>query len=91
MGMDAPQVEIKAYRKFKSSLIIGGVDMAEEVKKEAKKGLGPVIKVLVGVILIVLGAAALINWWWAVWTLIRGCLGFILMLVGVMFLAVAKE
>lgn len=68
--------------------------MAEEEKKESCKyseSLKTVGKVLIGVILIIIGAYLCLRWWWPLRALIQGCLGPFLILVGLVFIAIAKE
>lgn len=68
--------------------------MAEEEKKEKKptkqiamKGL----KVILGLVLLVGGIALIYVLWPSVWTLIKGAIGVIVLLAGVVCLAIAKE
>ena len=68
--------------------------MAEEGKKEAcsaMTGLKTIGKILVGVILILLGILLCLRWRLALLMLIKGCLGPFLILVGLVFIAIAKE
>jgi hypothetical protein len=63
--------------------------MAEEKKSGtgAKAGL----KYLLGVVLVALGAGALIKFWPEVLMLIQACIGPFLLLAGVITIAIAKE
>lgn len=68
--------------------------MAEEEKKEtpkASENLKMLGKYLIGILLIVIGGA--LGWAWrgALIELIKGCLGLFLILVGLVFVAIAKE
>jgi len=67
--------------------------MTEE-KKEACKCSGKAkaaFKMLVGAIILVLGLFLCVKWWGALKLLIAGCLGPILILVGLVVIAIAKE
>ncbi len=48
------------------------------------------IKVIIGVVLVVLGLAAVIYWWPELRDLIKGCLGLFLIMVGAIVIAIAK-
>lgn len=66
--------------------------MAEEIKKDqGKKGLATVIKVILGVVFLILGGAAILGWWSYLLTIIKGCIGLFLLLAGIITLAIAKE
>jgi len=66
--------------------------MAEEAKNvEAKKGLATFFKVILGIIFLVLGAAAILSWWGILLMIIKGCIGLFLVLAGIITLAIAKE
>jgi fatty acid desaturase len=72
--------------------------MAEETtttttqeKKEPSKALKTLLKLIAGLALIVLGIMAIISWWGSLLILIKGCLGLFMILVGAIFLAIAKE
>ena len=70
--------------------------MAEEVKQEEKKcdmkkTMSTVLKVLLGLVFLALGALAIIKWWPDLLTLIKGGIGLFLLLAGVITLAIAKE
>lgn len=70
--------------------------MAEEVKQEEKKTepknvFSTVLKVLLGLAFLLLGALAIIGWWSSLITLVRGCVGPFLLLAGIITLAIAKE
>jgi fatty acid desaturase len=70
--------------------------MAEEVKQEEKKGdvkktMSTVLKVLLGLVFLALGALAIIKWWPDLLILIKGGIGLFLLLAGVITLAIAKE
>ncbi len=70
--------------------------MAEEVKQEeckqdAKKIFSTLLKVILGLLFLVLGVAAIINWWGALLLVIKGCIGLFLVLAGIITLAIAKE
>lgn len=71
--------------------------MTEEQKKAtcgcgcASKGVVALFKFLIGIVLIVLGVFLCMRWWLALAVLIKGCLGPVLILIGLVFLAIAKE
>lgn len=70
--------------------------MADEVKQEEKKAEASkvpstILKVILGLALLALGAWAIIIWWSDLLLLIRGCIGLFLILAGVITLAIAKE
>jgi hypothetical protein len=66
--------------------------MAEEAKKvEASKIVSTIIKVIIGLALLILGALAIIRWWPQLLDVVRGCIGPFLLLAGVITLAIAKE
>jgi len=65
--------------------------MAEEKKPGVSAGVKTLTKMLVGIILIVVGIALCIRWFPALAILIKGCLGPFLILLGLVFLAIAKE
>ena len=70
--------------------------MAEEVKQEEKKTdvkkiFSTILKVVLGLVFLALGALAVIRWWGILLMLIKGCIGLFLILAGVITLAIAKE
>jgi fatty acid desaturase len=66
--------------------------MAEEIKKnEVKKIPATLFKVVLGLIFLGLGAAAILQWWVSLLMVIQGCIGLFLILAGVITLAIAKE
>ncbi|MFA5177511.1 MAG: hypothetical protein WC440_05145 [Candidatus Omnitrophota bacterium] len=66
--------------------------MAEEIKKnEAKKIPATLFKVVLGLIFLGLGAAAILKWWMSLLMVIQGCIGLFLILAGIITLAIAKE
>jgi len=62
--------------------------MAEAKAKNAGKA---ALKVVFGLVLLVLGVLAIAVWWQDLLTLIKGAIGIILILAGVVSLAIAKE
>lgn len=59
---------------------------------EEKKKIFPVLsKVVLGLGFLILGLLACFGFWEDLWALIRGFLGPVLLLVGIVFLAVAKD
>jgi hypothetical protein len=71
--------------------------MAEEIKKEDKccaqgnKVFSTVLKVVLGLVFLALGAIAILRWWGLLLMIIKGCIGLFLILAGVITLAIAKE
>ena len=49
------------------------------------------LKILGGIVLIALGIWGIVAWRWDVLTIIKGCIGIIAVLVGVIFFFAAKE
>jgi len=49
------------------------------------------LKVFLGLVFLTVGLLALVGFWQDFITLLAGCLGPVLILVGVVFLAVAKD
>jgi len=73
-------------------------DMAEEIKKEekcscaqGKKVLSTILKVILGIVFLGLGAMAILRWWKLLLMIVKGCIGLFLILAGVITLAIAKE
>lgn len=65
--------------------------MAEEEKGKLKEKAKMALKILLGIVLIALGLGGIFVWRWAVLQVIKGCIGFILVLAGIIFIAIAKE
>ncbi len=70
--------------------------MAEEVKQEekkldVKKLFWTIFKVVLGLVFLVLGIAAIVGWRAELKTVIKGCIGLFLLLASVITLAIAKE
>lgn len=72
--------------------------MAEEIKKEdkccgqgSKKVFSTLLKVILGLAFLALGAIAILRWWYLLLMIIKGCIGLFLILAGVITLAIAKE
>ena len=75
-----------------STKLEGGVKMAEEAKKnDSKKMLATLFKVVLGLIFLGLGAAAILKWWVSLLMVVQGCIGLFLILAGIITLAIAKE
>jgi len=55
------------------------------------KGIKTAIKFIIGLALIIIGGYSIYLWRDSVLVLIKGCLGAFLILVGLVFLAIAKE
>lgn len=49
------------------------------------------LKVVIGVVLVILGLAAIIGWWSSLWVVFRGCIGLFLVMAGAITIAIAKE
>ena len=72
--------------------------MAEEIKKDDKCCCGQgknifstLLKVVLGLVFLGLGAMAILRWWNLLLMIIKGCIGLFLILAGVITLAIAKE
>jgi hypothetical protein len=65
--------------------------MAEEEKGKLAEKVKMALKILLGIVLIALGLGGIWVWRGAVLQVIRGCIGFILILAGIIFIAIAKE
>jgi len=63
----------------------------EEKKVEVKKIISTIFKVILGLVLLALGALAIVRWWQLLLIIVRGCIGLFLILAGVITLAIAKE
>ena len=71
--------------------------MADEIKKEekcciqGKKAFSTMLKVILGLAFLGLGAMAILTWWAYLMVMIKGSIGLFLVLAGVITLAIAKE
>ena len=65
--------------------------MTEEAKKEASQTVKTAIKVILGIAFLSVGIWLIWLWRWEIWTIIKGFLGIMTLLAGVIFLAIAKE
>ena len=65
--------------------------MANEEKKGTSVAVKTTIKIVTGIILLAAGAWLIQLWRWDVATVIKGFLGMAIVLVGIIFLAIAKE
>lgn len=65
--------------------------MADEKKKGASQVTKTALKVILGLILLAVGVWLIGLWRWDVFTVIKGFLGMIVVLAGIIFLAIAKE
>lgn len=69
--------------------------MVEEEKKAAKKPVkevvGKVLKVILGMVLVVLGVWGIYLWRLDVLTIIKGAVGVVFLLAGIICFAIAKE
>jgi uncharacterized membrane protein len=65
--------------------------MAAEEKKAGSQAIKTAMKIILGIILLAVGAWLIWLWRWDVLAVIRGFLGLIVILAGVIFLAIAKE
>jgi hypothetical protein len=70
--------------------------MAEEAKTEVKKEdgkkmMGTILKVILGLAFLALGAWLVYKGWPYIWVLIKGSAGIIVILAGIITLAIAKE
>ncbi|MCM8819486.1 MAG: hypothetical protein NC925_01670 [Candidatus Omnitrophica bacterium] len=64
-----------------------------EPKEEKKfsETLKMIFKILIGIVLIALGIWAVVGWWKSLLIVFKGCIGLFLILVGLIFLAIARE
>jgi len=58
---------------------------------DPKKTLATLFKVVLGLVFLVLGGAAILKFWGAFLMIIKGGIGLFLILAGVIILAIAKE
>jgi len=70
--------------------------MVEEAKQEAKtceakKTFSTIVKVLLGLMFLVLGVLAILNWLEDLFSVVRGCVGPFLVLAAIITFAIAKE
>ncbi|MEI8350149.1 MAG: hypothetical protein WCI77_08355 [Candidatus Omnitrophota bacterium] len=72
--------------------------MAEEVKtqnvaegKKSSDAVKMVSKIVLGLLFVALGLAAVIRWIHPLLMIVKGCVGLFLILVGIITVAVAKE
>ena len=65
--------------------------MGENEKKGLPGALKTGLKLIVGVVLLALGARLIYLWRWDVLAVIKGCLGVVVILIGLILLAIAKE
>ena len=65
--------------------------MADEQKKAVSGVVKIALKVILGIILLAVGAWFIWLWRWDVLTVIKGFVGIVVVLAGVIFLAIAKE
>lgn len=65
--------------------------MADEQKKAVSGVAKIALKVILGIILLAVGAWLIWLWRWDVSTVIKGFVGIVVILAGVIFLAIAKE
>jgi hypothetical protein len=70
-------------------------EMAEEAKQEkkveAKNIVSTMLKVILGLVFLALGAWAVYHWRHNLLVVIKGCIGMFLLLAGIITLAIAKE
>ncbi len=62
--------------------------MAEEKKSNVGKML---MKIILGILLIAVGAFFIYTWWQDLLTLIKGAVGIVFVLAGLIFFAIAKD
>ncbi len=65
--------------------------MVDEEKKGGVQATKTVLKVILGIILLAVGVWLVWLWKWEVLAVIKGFLGMVVILAGVIFLAIAKE
>jgi len=68
---------------------------ADDKKVDEKKSCcvcsKPGMKVIIGILLIIIGLAAIISWWPNLLALLKGCIGLVLIMAGAIAIAIAKE
>jgi len=50
-----------------------------------------ILKLFSGIIFVALGLLAVIGWWGCLWTVVKGCVGIVLVLIGAITIAISKE
>ena len=65
--------------------------MANDEKKGIAQGAKTALKVIIGIALLAVGIGLVWTWRWEVLTVIKGFLGMVVILAGVILLAIAKE
>ncbi|MCQ9207905.1 MAG: hypothetical protein NG712_00780 [Omnitrophica bacterium] len=65
--------------------------MTEGVKKQVSQILKTALKIILGMAFLVLGTWLVCLWRGDVWVLIKGFLAIAVVLLGIIFLAIAKE
>ena len=66
-------------------------DVQKKEEKKTSPGGKTLIKYAIGVVLILLGIWGVIGLWEFVWGIIKGCIGLVLILAGVITIVIAKE
>lgn len=66
--------------------------MTEELEKpDGKRNLAILLKVVLGIVFLILGAWAILAWWGFLVMIVKGSIGLFLFLAGIIALAIAKE
>lgn len=66
--------------------------MSQRAKEtDSKKYFATFFKVILGLLFLGLGAWAILKWWSLLFMIIKGCLGPLLLLAGIITLIIAKE
>ena len=65
--------------------------MAETAKKQSKDSSKAAGKVILGIIFIILGILATVKWWPQLIEVFQGCIGLLLVLVGAITIAIARD
>jgi len=63
----------------------------EEKRCDSKKMFSTLLKVILGLVFLVLGGWAILQYWKELFSIVKGCIGLFLILAGVITLAIAKE
>ncbi len=64
---------------------------SEKEEKKFSETLRMIGKILIGIILVLLGGTAIWFWRKDLWTVFKGCIGPFLILVGLIFFAIARD
>lgn len=66
-------------------------DSGEKEAKKSGESMKTALKIIVGIVIVLLGLTAVIRWWPDLLVVFRGCIGLLLILVGAITIAIAKD